>query len=87
MSRHDAGHTGTGGGAVYLGARATFTLHPSHEHGYLTISVKTPDGRWDEWNLLMPAIRVPTGAVGTHLGAAEVLEAALSYALRGEPPF
>lgn len=87
MTRRSTGSSSDPARDVYLGARATFTMHPEHDHGYLSISVKTLDGRWDEWNLLLPALRVPRGGQGTHLGAAEVLEAALAYALRGEPPF
>lgn len=70
-------------GSVYRGARATLTQHPGGDYMFLTIAVKDVRGRWDEWSLLMPALRVPSDVVDQHLGAAEALESALHYALTG----
>lgn len=44
--------------SLYRGLRMTLTQAPGDSPSVLTLSVKHESGRWDEWNLLFPAIRV-----------------------------
>lgn len=45
--------------SLYKGLRITLTQAPGDSPSILCVSVKHPAGRWDEWNLLFPALRVP----------------------------
>lgn len=46
--------------STYRGLRVTITQPPGDRPLVLTLSAKGEGSRWDEWNLLFPAIRVPT---------------------------
>lgn len=44
--------------SAYRGLRITVTQHPEQDNAYVSLSVKQVSGRWDEWALLFPALRV-----------------------------
>lgn len=70
----------------YMGARATLTMSPSREVCFLHIAVKRPTDRWDEWGLIMPAVRFDGADLGDHCSAAEALQQALQLVLSGQVP-
>lgn len=45
--------------SLYRGLRLTVTQPPDQGPSVLTLAVKHPAGKWDEWNLLFPALRIP----------------------------
>lgn len=59
----------------YRAIRVTLTNRPGGDVAFLTVAVKRPTGRWDEWDLLFPAVR--TDASGLH-SYADVLEAMIT---------
>lgn len=61
--------------AGYRAIRVTLTNRPGGDVAFLTVAVKRPTGRWDEWDLLFPAIR--TTAEGLH-SYEDVLESMIS---------
>ena len=66
----------------YRAVRLTVTAHPQGGPAIVTVAVKQPTGRWDDWHLLFPAIRCPLGAPGHALEVLETAQEALAAVYR-----
>lgn len=50
----------------YLGLRITVTQLPEQPTALVNLSTKAAHGRWDDWSLLYPSLRVPLREVRDH---------------------
>lgn len=66
----------------YRGLRATLTAAPDGSSCFVTVAIKKPTGRWDEYHLICPAIRLDIDAATTLTDAAAALSDGLYLALR-----
>jgi len=70
--------------STYKGIRVTLTQTPGDRPAILTLAVKGETARWDEWNLLFPAIRVPHRPLSDYRDVLAVVCSAVETLLAAE---
>jgi hypothetical protein len=66
----------------YRGLKLTVTQSPEGDYALVSLSVKSTGNRWDEWTLVMPALRVPLESAGSLLEVLDVASEACAVAYR-----
>lgn len=66
----------------YRAVRLTVTAHPHGGASVVTVAVKQPTGRWDDWSLLFPALRCPLDSPSHALEVLEQAQEALAAVYR-----
>lgn len=68
--------------SLYRGMRLTVTEGPNGDWCLITVSVKQLHGKWDEWTMLFPALRLEHEPITSPKDALYLLSEALRMARR-----
>lgn len=68
--------------SLYRGLRVTVTQLPDDGACLVSVATKAEKARWDEWNLLYPAIRIEARTFDSHEAVLEALQTVIGDLLR-----